>query len=518
MLRDGGNAIDAAVAVGFALAVVHPVAGNLGGGGFLVYRSADGADTRALDFQRDRSGGGPPRHVPRRGGRAHRGQPDRPSLGGHPGLGGRPVGDAPGPWLQAPGVSWSSRPSPSAESHVVDADRSYRIERAREGLLRFEASEALFFVDGEPLPEGHEWRNPDLAASLERIAEDGRDGFYAGETADLLVAEMERGGGLITHEDLAEYEVVWRDAVEVSYRGRTILTMPPVSSGGVTMGLMMHVLEGFALEGANTPSTIQLQTEAMRQAFIDRNRYLGDPAFIDMPLDRLMSAEYADVVRARIEPGVAGTTPPFDPGPREPMDTTHYSIVDADGAAVSITTTINLGFGSKVTVAGAGFLLNDEMDDFAAKPGTPNAYGLVQGEANAVAPGKRMLSSMTPSIVVGEARSGRDGRRGPRGLAHHHLGLPRHPERARFRDAPRPSRCRAADAPSGPARQDHLRAPRPRHRHRGGARSHGLRARGENRLRWLGCRHPSRGRRPRRRVRSQKSGKRFRGVKPVDPF
>ncbi len=399
ILAEGGNAIDAAVAVGFALAVVHPVAGNLGGGGFLVYRSGDGNDVRALDYRETAPAAA-----------FHdmylddEGEPTSESRIGHRAVG--VPGSVAGMWemhRQLGSMDWQDLVEPSirlAESHIVDIERSERIADDVENLALYEASADLLLVDGEAPSPGFEWENPDLAATLARIADQGPAGFYAGETADLIVAEMERGDGLITHEDLETYEAIWREPIEVSYRDRTVLTMPPSSSGGVAMAIILQVLEGFELGPANSAEAIQLQTEAMRQAFIDRNRYLGDPAFLEMPLERLLSSEYADVVRARIVPGEAGFTPPFDPGPESP-DTTHYSIVDAAGAAVSVTTTLNLAFGSRVTVAGGGFLLNDEMDDFAAKPGTPNAFGLVQGEANAVEPGKRMLSSMSPSIVVG---------------------------------------------------------------------------------------------------------------------
>ena len=224
--------------------------------------------------------------------------------------------------------------------------------------------------------------------------------FYRGQIADLIVAEMQRGGGLITKEDLRSYQPKWRTPVQLTYRGYTIYSMPPPSSGGVTMGEMLNMLEGYdTIPGFGTAGYVHLLTEVMRRAFIDRNRWLGDPDFVDMPLDRLLSKSYAATLRAQIDPRRATPTPPQATS-GEAMRTTHYSVVDEKGNAVSVTTTLNGGFGSGVTVTGAGFLLNNEMDDFTSAPGKPNMYGLIQGDANAIQPRKRMLSAMTPSIVT----------------------------------------------------------------------------------------------------------------------
>jgi gamma-glutamyltranspeptidase/glutathione hydrolase len=218
--------------------------------------------------------------------------------------------------------------------------------------------------------------------------------------ADLIVAEMDRGGGLISLEDLERYRAIWRDPIEISYRGHTIYSMPPASSGGITMGEILNIMEGFSpLPGFGSVALMHREAEAMRRAFNDRNRYLGDPAFVHNPVERLLSKEYAAELRKQIGEQ-ASVTPKFDASIDAGSSTTHYSVVDADGNAVSCTTTLNNSYGSAVTVTGAGFLLNDEMDDFATSPGQPNMYGLVQGEANAIAPGKRMLSAMTPSIVL----------------------------------------------------------------------------------------------------------------------
>jgi gamma-glutamyltranspeptidase/glutathione hydrolase len=255
---------------------------------------------------------------------------------------------------------------------------------------------------------GDTLRQPDLARTLERIRDRGPEGFYAGETADLIVAEMERGGGIITHEDLASYEAAWREPVSFSYRGHTVLSMPPSSSGGATMAEIANILERWDLHalGFQSPEVIHLYAEAWKRAYADRNQYLADPDFVDVPLERMTSPAYADERAAEISLTSAtpseDVAPGLEPARAESTSTTHYSIVDALGNAVAITTTLNSWYGSRVTVAGAGFLLNNEMDDFSALPGAPNQFGLVQGEQNAVEPGKRMLSAMTPTIVLGQ--------------------------------------------------------------------------------------------------------------------
>jgi gamma-glutamyltranspeptidase/glutathione hydrolase len=240
----------------------------------------------------------------------------------------------------------------------------------------------------------------DLGNTLQAISDSGAAGFYRGRVADLILAEMERGGGIMSREDLAGYRAVWRDPIVVPYRGYTIYSMPPASSGGVTMGEILNIMEGFTpLPPFGSVALIHREAEAMRRAFTDRNTYLGDPAFVHNPIDRLLSKGYASSLRKEIGER-ASVTPRFEPTAPGGTSTTHYSVVDAEGNAVSCTTTLNNSYGSAVTVTGAGFLLNDEMDDFATTPGEPNMYGLVQGEANAIAPGKRMLSAMTPSIVL----------------------------------------------------------------------------------------------------------------------
>ncbi|HWO89282.1 MAG TPA: gamma-glutamyltransferase [Gemmatimonadales bacterium] len=399
VLREGGNAIDAAVAVGFAQQVVNPRAGNIGGGGFLVYRQADG-QVFALDYREMAPA------------RAHRNMfldsagnvTEASTIGalanGVPGsVAGlyemhRRFGRLPWRRLVEPAIRLAR------EGHVVDSIRAAVIESNRRRLARFPSTAAIFLPDGAPLAAGTLWIQPELAETLDRIAEHGADGFYRGRTADLIVAQMQRSGGLITHEDLQNYRAVWREPIRITYRGWTIYSMPPSSSGGVTLAMMLNILEGFPrLPRHGSAELAHLQVEVMRRAFTDRNRYLGDPDFVAMPLERLLSKEYAAQWRRSID--FTRATPSSEMPPIvESEETTHYSIVDPDGNAASVTTTLNDNFGNALVVAGAGFLLNNEMDDFSSRPGTPNDYGLVQGEANAIAPRKRMLSAMTPTIAL----------------------------------------------------------------------------------------------------------------------
>jgi len=399
ILKQGGNAIDAAVAVAFALEVVLPDAGNIGGGGFIVHRNAAG-EVQALDYREAApSGASREMYVDSAGNVTDK------SLIGHlaPGVPGSVAGlhEA---WKQYGSLRWATLLAPAiklAEGHVIDSARSGSIGWSRELLARFPASRAQFLVNDSAPPPGTLWRQPDLARTIQLISDSGPDVFYRGQIADLIVAEMQRGGGLITKDDLRRYQAKWRAPVQLTYRGYTIYSMPPPSSGGVTMGELLNILEGYdSLPRFGTPAYVHIVAEAMRRAFIDRNRYLGDPDFVQMPLDLLLSKSYAATLRAQIDPQRATPTPQQTTRGGEAMHTTHYSIVDANGDAVAVTTTLNGGFGSGVTVTGAGFLLNNEMDDFTSAPGKPNMFGLVQGEANAILPGKRMLSAMTPSIVL----------------------------------------------------------------------------------------------------------------------
>nr|AKQ04674.1 ggt, gamma-glutamyltranspeptidase precursor, gamma-glutamyltranspeptidase [uncultured Gemmatimonadetes bacterium Rifle_16ft_4_minimus_7] len=400
ILKQGGSAVDAAVAVGFALAVVHPEAGNLGGGGFMVMRFADGR-TNALDYRETAPG-----QASRDMYLDAQGKLTDQSLTGHlaAGVPGSVAGLAEAHRRHGK-LTWTQVVAPAIrlarDGFVVDEFRSRSIGGSADRLRRFPASRAQFLPGGNPPRPGTTLQQPDLAVTLQAIADSGPRAFYQGRTADLIVTEMEQGGGIITKADLAAYRPVWRDPIVIKYRGHTIYSMPPSSSGGVTMAEALNILEGYdPLPEFGSVAYVHLLAEALRRAFVDRNQYLGDPAFVSMPLDRLLSKKYAAELRAQIQPDRATPTPAFVSSAREGENTTHYSVVDAAGNAASVTTTINSSYGSAVTVTGAGFLLNNEMDDFAAAPGKPNQYGLVQGEANAIQPGKRMLSAMTPSIVV----------------------------------------------------------------------------------------------------------------------
>jgi gamma-glutamyltranspeptidase/glutathione hydrolase len=396
ILQQGGNAVDAAVAVGFALAVVHPEAGNIGGGGFMIIRLRDGS-VQALDY-RETAPAGASRDMYRAAG-------EDASVTGHLSVGvpgavaglteaHRRFGRLPFASVIGPAIRLAN------EGFVVDEYRSSSIGEDSARLVLFPASRATFLPNGRPPITGTTFNQPELGATLEAVRDSGAAGFYGGRVADLIVAEMRRGDGIITHQDLASYRAIWRDPVQITYRGYTIYSMPPASSGGVTMGEILNIMEAFGpLPPFGSATLLHREAEAMRRAFTDRNTYLGDPGFVHNPVDRLLSKTYAAELQKQIGEK-ASVTPTFDPAAPGGSSTTHYSVVDADGNAVSCTTTLNNSYGSAVTVTGAGFLLNDEMDDFATSPGEPNMYGLVQGEANAIAPGKRMLSAMTPSIVL----------------------------------------------------------------------------------------------------------------------
>jgi gamma-glutamyltranspeptidase/glutathione hydrolase len=400
ILRRGGNAVDAAVAVGFALAVVHPEAGNIGGGGFMVIRTAKG-EVRALDYRETApAAGSRDMYVNLRGNPTDLSITGALSAGVPGAVAGlieahRRYGKLPFRSIIQPAVLLASN------GFVVDSFRSYSIDSDRDRLYLFAASRRQFLPGGKAPAIGSRLRQPDLATTLAAIRDRGEAGFYQGRVAELIVAEMRRSGGIITRADLLKYRPIWREPVTTTYRGHTIYSMPPSSSGGVTMATMLNVMEGFGQPPPfGSTALLHRETEVMRRAFMDRNHHLGDPAFVTMPLAQLLSREHADSLRRQIHPDRATPTPKFPATAPNSPSTTHYSVVDADGNAVSCTTTLNNSYGSAVTVAGAGFLLNDEMDDFATAPGKPNMYGLVQGEANAIQPGKRMLSAMTPSIVL----------------------------------------------------------------------------------------------------------------------
>jgi len=408
ILRAGGNAVDAAVATAFALAVVNPEAGNIGGGGFLLLRLADGR-AATLDF-RERA----PLTASRDMYLDADGRLANGSVEGHRAVG--VPGTVAGLWeahRKYGTLPWADVVAPAirlAERLVVRERLALSLAMIGTKLNDFPATARIFLPAGRVLGVGDTLVQRDLAETLRRIKRDGRNGFYAGRTAELVTAEMRRGGGLITSEDLAAYQPAWRKPVRFTYRGDTVLSMPPSSSGGVTLALIAGILEGYDLGAIQWHSArhLHLLTEAFRRAYADRNAVLGDPDFVTMPLARLTSKEYAAERRATIS--LDRATPSRDVGPgasttAENPHTTHFSVVDSAGNAVAVTTTINSFYGIRAVVEGAGFLLNNEMDDFSAKPGSPNQFGLVQGEANAIAPGKRPLSAMTPTIVL--TREGR---------------------------------------------------------------------------------------------------------------
>jgi gamma-glutamyltranspeptidase/glutathione hydrolase len=415
MMQAGGNAVDAAVATGFALAVVHPQAGNLGGGGFLLLRKANG-EARFIDFREK-----------------------------------APAAATQNMYLDAQGnvienaslIGYRAIGVPGSVAGLVYAEKKYgklslerviapAIQLARDGfplawedaddlkdeeLAKFPASKRIFQRDGKYYQPGEILKQPELARTLERIAKNP-DEFYHGAMARELAAAIAKGGGLVTADDLAQYEVKEREPIRGTYRGYDIISAPPPSSGGIALMETLNILEGFDLAklGNYSAQAIHLTVEAFRRAFYDRAEFLGDPDFAKIPVPQLIDKRYAEAWRESIDPNRASASKDLKrPGVfnelervaglrplaiREPHNTTHFSVVDPEGNAVAVTTTLNDSLGSRVTVEGLGFLLNDEMDDFASKQGVPNTYGLIQGPANAIGPGKRPLSAMTPTIVA----------------------------------------------------------------------------------------------------------------------
>ncbi len=407
VLKAGGNAVDAAIAVGFALAVTHPSAGNLGGGGFMLVRLADGRST-FLDFREK--------------------APAASSRNMYLDAEGRPTRDSMEGW-RASGVPGSVRGFEYA--HQKFGHKSWKelvepaVRLAREGfpvsyalsaslkeskaLPNFPESKRIYLNEGNFYEPGDTLKNADLAKTLERIAKHGAKEFYEGETARILAGEMQKNGGLVTLEDLKNYKVSERTPLEGKYKGYDIVTAPPPSSGGIGLLQMLGMIEGSGYEktGIGSAASIHYVVEAMRRYYADRSQYFGDPDFYKMPVKALLNPEYIRKQRDSIDPQHASTSEVVRPGdltPYESSETTHFSVVDEDGNCVAVTYTLNGGFGSSVTVPRLGFLLNNEMDDFAAKPGEPNMFQLIQGEANAIQPGKRPLSSMTPTIILREGK------------------------------------------------------------------------------------------------------------------
>jgi gamma-glutamyltranspeptidase/glutathione hydrolase len=408
ILRQGGNAIDAAVAVGYALAVTHPCCGNLGGGGFMIIHLANGKNT-FINF-RERA----PLAA-----RADMFLDARGKVVGNRSLNGYLAVGVPGTvmGLETARQKYGTLQRATLIAPAIKlAEGGFVLTRGdvdvlAEGTREFRDQPnvaAIFLNHGEAFAPGDRLTQKDLAATLHAISNGGSEAFYHGAIPEAVSAASRSHGGLLTAEDFAAYSATESAPISCSYRGYTIISAPPPSSGGITLCEMLQVLQGYPLKamGFHSSSAVHVMTEAMRHAYRDRNAYLGDPAFVDNPTARLLSAKYAQSIRAQIQPDRAtpSSALPGPGGSTEHATTTHYSVADHLGNAVSVTYTINDSFGAKVIAGNTGFFLNDEMDDFTAKPGVPNAFGLVQGKANAVAPGKRPLSSMTPTLVFKDGK------------------------------------------------------------------------------------------------------------------
>ncbi|WP_223973154.1 gamma-glutamyltransferase [Bradyrhizobium sp. RD5-C2] len=408
VLKRGGNAVDAAVAVGYALAVAYPAAGNLGGGGFMTIQLADGRKT-FLDFRETAPKGATANMYLDKDGNVIPGLSTKGHLAvGVPGsvagmeyarekYGTMKRADVIAPALQL-----------AEDGFVLDQGDVSMLETSTRDFQDDPASGAIFLNNGKPFQVGERLTQHELAETLREISKRGTDGFYKGWVGAAIVASSQAGKGLLTQEDLDNYKVRELAPVECDYRGYHVVSAPPPSSGGVVICEILNILEGYPLKelGYHSAQAVHYQIEAMRHAYVDRNSYLGDPDFVKNPLERLLDKNYAAKIRAVIDPAKAGVSKDIKPGvpPHEGSNTTHYSIADKDGNAVSVTYTLNDWFGAKVTAAKTGVLLNDEMDDFTAKVGVPNLYGLVQGEANSIVPGKRPLSSMSPTIVTRDGK------------------------------------------------------------------------------------------------------------------
>lgn len=403
IMKAGGNAVDAAVALGFALTVTWPEAGNIGGGGYMVIKMADGRST-AIDYREIA-----PLAATRDMYLDATGNLTDKSVAGHlaSGVPGAVAGLTQA--LEKYGTMTLAQVMAPAirmarDGFVVDSSLASSIANGHDWVAKY-SPDAPYYPGGQPAAAGVTLTQPDLARTLQAIADSGAAAFYTGWIADSLVAEQTRGGGIITKQDLAQYAPEFRTPIQTTFHEYGLIAMPPSSSGGVTMTEALNVLEQYdTLPPYGSTSWFHLVGSAFQRAFIDRNVKIGDPAFTDVPMEQLTSKTYAKALKATILPDKATATHDVEPlmeaAAREPTHTTHYSVVDKQGNAVATTTTLNNSWGSGVWVRGAGFMLNDEMDDFAAQPGTPNMFGLVQGEQNAIQPGKRMLSAMSPTIVT----------------------------------------------------------------------------------------------------------------------
>jgi gamma-glutamyltranspeptidase/glutathione hydrolase len=408
VLKAGGNAIDAAVAVGYALAVVYPAAGNLGGGGFMTIQLADGRKT-FFDFREKAPLGATANMYIGADGNVVPGLSTKGHLAvGVPGtvngmeLALMKYGTVKRSVLMAPAIKFAE------EGFKLEQGDVDLLRVATEDFKKDSATSAIFLNNGQPFEVGQRLIQKDLAKTLRQISDEGANGFYKGPVGSSIVASSQAGKGILTQADLDQYKTRELKPVECDYRGYRIVSAPPPSSGGVIICEILNVLEGYPLKewGFRSAQAVHVQIEAMRHAYMDRNTYLGDPDFVNNPIDRLLDKNYAAKIRAVIDPSKAGISKEIVPGsaPHEGSNTTHYSIADKFGNSVSVTYTLNDWFGARVTAAGTGVILNNEMDDFTAKIGVPNLYGLVQGQANSIAPGKRPLSSMSPTIVTKDGR------------------------------------------------------------------------------------------------------------------
>src|SRR5699024_5398973 len=407
ILRQDGNAVDAAVAVQFALAATLPRAGNIGGGGFMVIQLADGT-SRALDFREVAPLKGGPDMYMRDGKYVPNLSREGALAVGVPGV----VDGMVKALAEYGNLSLQEVIQPAIELAANGYKLSYaqaQVLNEYDGALQKYEGSTRYFVPGDTTRnwrEGELFQQKDLAATLKRIANKGRAGFYEGKTADLIVEEMQEQGGLISHKDLQSYESIWRSPIEISFQGYNLHIMPPPSSGSIAIGQILKMLRPYDLKsyGFNSAKYVHLVTEAMRRAFADRAYFMGDPDFVDIPQEKLLSDSYNGSRMESFSWNRANSSDSLDHGDipfqYESTETTHFSIVDSAGNAVAVTTTLNGNFGSKVAFRGAGFLINNEMDDFTADPGEPNMFGLSQGKANAIEPQKRMLSSMSPTNVT----------------------------------------------------------------------------------------------------------------------
>jgi len=408
ILKKGGNAVDAAVATGFALAVCYPEAGNIGGGGFMVIRKSDGS-IDAIDYREKAPlNGSRDMYLDESGNVIKDASTDTHLASGVPGsvdglltahakYGKLPLKEVIQPAID---LAENGYPLPRNQARSFNSNRKAFISRNLQKPA---------FVKDSLWKEGEIIKQPDLAATLRLVRDNGREGFYSGKVAEMIVAEMKRGNGLISFKDLEEYKSVWRTPITGTYRGYKIITVAPPSSGGVTLLQLLGMCESYQLKesGYNKAETVHLIIEAERRSFADRAEFLGDPDYVKIPVKELIDNKYLVDRMKSFNPEKASLSSEIGHGNPEGYiseETTHYSVVDSEGNAVSTTTTLNGGFGNSIIVDGAGFILNNEMDDFSVKPGFPNMYGLVGGEANSIKPGKRMLSSMTPTIVEKEGK------------------------------------------------------------------------------------------------------------------